>query len=590
MPLQYLAEGLKGSFPFIADPKNIVVESLPGGGTRTRIPGRFSVCDCINGNGRRYSKGVWEKNLQSGSLLTKSIQENAAWGLLEHPKDGQVTLQSPICIRTTAAKLQEGKTSEGKPVWEVVGEISILNPKLVPEAARLTAMIEEGYCPRVSSRGFGSLVRAADGVDDVQEDYICEGWDVVMKPSFESAVLSPAPESKTTAESVKPAAAAATAPISETIPPVTTSNSQVVPVTAIVTPGQAPAAAAAPGVKVTLEAAEQGAPVPTAGAAAPVKPTTESSQNKVMNVNEIKSQITSFRSVDPSKLPPTRFAEGMSQLGALHQEVANFVAEDAKRSWQGQQLHDEIKSVEQSWAETQLAPGKKATRLQENNTKLMQVIKAVAQTALGFKNRIGESIKQQNRQSALLAEVTERGQAWRQQARAMESEAIKNKRRFMMASEALHQFADKYKTDITEMGKAHLTLEFKDKINTPEFQAVLKEATKPKALVPIRLALEGKITLDVAKSILEGKVSLDETLKGLKGTQSSAAPGKTNESKTAAAPSATEGTKPAAPATGSPTAPVSEGVTIISQKPGDPRGLTEAVGMVERLSKATAAA
>ena len=588
MALQYLAEGLKGSFPFIADTKNIVVESLPGGGSRTRIPGRFSICDCINGNGRRYSRKVWEKNLQSGSLLTKSIQENAAWGLLEHPKDGQVTLQSPICIRTTSAKLQEAKDQEGKPVWEVTGEISILNPRLVPEAARLTAMIEEGYCPRVSSRGFGSLVRAADGVDDVQEDYVCEGWDVVMKPSFESALLSPAPESKTpaTTESSKPATAAPSTPISETAPVTSTSNNAV-SVTTVVTPGQPPAVTAIPGVKVNLEAAEQGTQTPTAGAPAPVKPTTESSQDKAMNVNEIKTQIASFRSVDPSKLPPQRFAEGMSQLGALHQEVANFVAEDAKRSWQGQQLHDEIKAVETSWAETQLAPGKMAHKLQENNTKLMQVIKAVAQTAIGFKKRIGESLKQQNRQSALLAEVTERGQAWRQQAKALESEATKYKRRFMMASEALHQFADKYKTDITEMGKAHLNLEFKEKATTPEFQALLKEATKPKALVPVRLALEGKITVDVAKSILGGKVSLDETLKGLKGA-STAAPGKTNESKTAA-PSATEGTKPAAPAAGNPTAPVSEGVTIISVKPGDPRGLTEAVGMVERLSKAAAA-
>src|SRR5208337_2619548 len=209
MPSQYLAEGLKGSFPFVADTKNIVVESLPGGGTRTRIPGRFSVCDCINGNGRRYSKGVWEKNLQPGSLLTKSIQENAAWGLLEHPKDGQVTLQSPICIRTTAAKLQEGKTPEGKPVWEVV-----------------------------------------------------------VKPSFESALLSPTPEAKTTAESVKPP----TAPISETVPPVTTSNSPALTFTAVVTPEQPPAAtAAASGVKVTLEAAEKVSQAPTAGASAPVK-------------------------------------------------------------------------------------------------------------------------------------------------------------------------------------------------------------------------------------------------------------------------------------------------------------------------------
>lgn len=293
-----------------------------------------------------------------------------------------------------------------------------------------------------------------------------------------------------------------------------------------------------------------------------------------MNVNEIKSQLATFRSQDPSKLGPSRFAEGMSQLSGLHQEVANYVAEDPKRSWQGQQLHEEIRQVEKSWSETQLAPGKKAAKLHEDNTKLMQVIKAVASTALGFKNRIGESLKAQNRQAALLAEVTERGQAWRQQAKALEQEAQKYRRRFMLASEALQQFATKYKTDITEMGKAHLSLEFKDKISDPAIHALIKEATKPKSLVPIRLALEGKITAKVAKSILEGKISLDETLKGIKGTTASA-PGKTNESKTAAPPAAGNNT------------PVSGGVTILSAAPSDPRGLNEAVSMVERLSKAT---
>lgn len=582
MARQYLAEGLKGSFPFIADTSKIVFESLPNGQTRARIPGRLSICDCVNGNGRRYSRKVWEKNLQTGSTLMQSIGENAAWGLLEHPKDGQVSLNSPICIRTISAKLQEGKDKENKSVWEVVGEISILNPNLVQEAGRLVAMIQEGYCPRVSSRGFGSLVRANDGVDDVQEDYICEGWDVVMKPSFESAVLSPKPESLPAVESAKPAVPAA--PLSEAAPG-TTNSPTTTSFTAIITPGQPPViSAATPGVKINLET-ERGSQAPTPAAPAAGKPTTESSQTKTMNLNEIKSQITSIRSADPSKLDPQRFAEGMSQLNALHQEVANFVAEDAKRSWQGTQLHDEIGAIENTWAETQLAPGKKALKLHEDNNKLIQVVKAVAQTALSFKKKIGESIKQAGRQAALLAEVTERGQSWRQYAKAMEAEATKNRRRFMMASEALQQFATKYKTDITEMGKAHLALEFKDKVGTPDFQTLLKEATKPKALVPVRLALEGKITVDVAKSILEGEISLDETVKGLKGTPG-AAPGKTNESQTAAVPPAAEGQKSAT--AGSPTAPVSVGVTIVSQKPGDPRELTEAVGMVTRLSKATA--
>jgi hypothetical protein len=565
MARQYLAEGLKGSFPFIADPTKIVTESLPSGGSRTRIPGRFSVCDCINGNGRRYSKRVWEKNLQPGSPLTRSIQENAAWGLLEHPKDGQVTLQSPICIRTTDAKLQEGRDENGNTVWEVVGEISILNPKLVPEAARLVAMIEEGYCPRVSSRGFGSLVRATDGVDEVQEDYVCEGWDVVMKPSFESAILRPQPESTsaTTSESSK----SEPNKISENVNPAPTNQAPPTPET-----------------KTNLEA-ERGSQAPTAGVSAPVKPTIESSQTKTMNLSEIKSQIATYRGMDPSKLSPQRFAEGMSQLGMLHQEVANYVAEDAKRSWQGQQLHEEIKAIENSWEQRQLAPVRQAAKMQESNTKLMQVLKATAQTALTFKKKLGEGAKAQARQTALLHEVTERGQAWRQQAKANEAKAAAYQRRFMMASEALHQFANKYKTDITEMGRALLKSEFHDKVNDPAIQEMLNSASKPKHLVPIRLALEGKIETTAAKGILEGKISLDETLKGLKGASSAA---QVNKSKKTAAPPVAEGKKPAASAKGSPTAPVSEGVVIVSSKPGDPRELNEAVSMVARLSEASA--
>lgn len=578
MAREYLAEGLKGSFPFIADTSKIVVESLPNGQTRTRIPGRFSVCDCVNGNGRRYAKRVWEKNFENGSTLMQSIAENAAFGLLEHPKDGQVTLQSPICILTTAAKLQEGRDQKtGKGIWEVVGEIGIVGTE---EGKKLTALIEAGYNPRVSSRGFGSLVKATDGIDDVQEDFICEGWDVVMKPSFESAVLNPqresAPAPVKTTES-KPAPAA---PISETAPVTTTTDTTVI--TTAVVPGQPPIVAVTPGkqTNITLEA-ERGSQAPTAGVSAPAKPTTESSQSKTMQISEIKSQIAGYQGKDMSKLSPAQFAEGMSQLGSLHQEIANYVAEDVKRSYDGTRLHKQVEAIENTWSQTQLAPGKKASKLQEDNTKLMQVIKAVTQTAVALKGKIGESVKQQGRQAALLKEITERGQAWAQRAKAMQAEATKYQRRFMMASEALHQFANKYKTDITMMGKAHLTMEFKDKIDAPEFQALLKEATKPKALVPIRLALEGKITTDIAKSILEGKVSLDETLKSIKGA-TQAAP--VTESKSGAAVPPV-----AAPAKGSPTAPVSEGVKVMSTVPGDPRGLTEAVAMVSRLSTASKA-
>lgn len=542
MARQYLAEGLKGSFPFIADTSKIVVESLPNGQKRTRIPGRFSVCDSVNGNGRRYGKRVWEKNLQNGSLLMQSISENSAFGLLEHPKDGQVTLQSPICILTMTALLREGKDEGGKTVNEVAGEIAIVGTE---EGKKLTALIEAGYNPRVSSRGFGSLVRAADGVDDVQEDYVCEGWDVVLKPSFESAVLTPAREESVPESKIAPSPAA---PISETTV-VAFLNGKEIPVTPVKSEP-----------KINLES-EAGSQAP-----APSKPVTESSQTKTMQLSEIKSQITAFKGTAPARLAPQQFAEGMSQLSALHQEVANYVAEDAKRSWQGTQLHNEIASLETSWSECQLAPQKNVTKLNESNSKLMQVVKAVAQTAQTFKRKLGESAKREGRHSALLNEVTERGQAWRQHALAMEQEAVKYRRRFMMASEALFQLGGKYKADITEMGKAHLTLEFKEKI-TPEVQKMLSEAKVPKALIAIRNVLEGKVSPEAPKGA-DGKPTTPLA-----------------ESK-AAAPSATEGTKPTAGAKGSPTAPVSEGVAVISTAPTDPRGVNEAISMVGRLSKA----
>ena len=108
MARQYLAEGLKGAVPFIVDRNKIITESLPNGGSRTRMPGRISLCDTLNGNGRRYGKRVWEKNLEPGSVLMQSIGKSAAFGLLEHPADGVVNWRSPISHLLTEAKLQKG--------------------------------------------------------------------------------------------------------------------------------------------------------------------------------------------------------------------------------------------------------------------------------------------------------------------------------------------------------------------------------------------------------------------------------------------------------------------------------------------------
>ena len=169
---QYLVEGAIGAVPFFVDrTKPVVFEARTDGSKGAKIPGRFSICDCVNGNNRRYSKKVWEKNLQTGSILTESMKRNAAFGLLEHPKDGIVTLLSPISHHVTEAELKPIPDSSGKQIWEVHGTIEILE---TPEGNKLRALIEGGYNPMVSSRGYGTLQKGTDGVDDVCEDYVCE--------------------------------------------------------------------------------------------------------------------------------------------------------------------------------------------------------------------------------------------------------------------------------------------------------------------------------------------------------------------------------------------------------------------------------
>ena len=171
-----------------------------------------------------------------------------------------------------------------------------------------------------------------------------------------------------------------------------------------------------------------------------------------------------------------------------------------------------------------------------------------------YKNKLGESVKRSSRQSALLNEVVERGQAWRQRAKANESNTGKYHRRFMLASEALQQLAMKYKSDVTELGRRVIQLEFKDKATTPAIQKMLKEATTPRHIVEIRAVLEGKSKLNSPTAEPAG------------------VPGKVNETKV--------------PVSVSPKVPVNEGVTVISAQPSDPRQLNEAVAMVGRLSKA----
>lgn len=552
---QYLAEGAIGGVQFFVDrTKPVVFEAQADGTPSSKIPGRFSVCDCINGNNRRYSKTVWEKNLKPGSVLTESIKRNAAFGLLEHPKDGIVTLLSPISHHITDAKMVEAKDQAGKTIFEVHGTIEILE---TPEGKKLRALIEGGYNPLVSSRGYGSLTKAADGVDEVCEDYVCEGWDVVIKPSFETAELTPqrtpAPAPAVESKPIQPAAVVETAP------------------------------------KTLKESPSTGAVTPAASA--------PQNTSKTMELTELKSRIAGLRATTESvNADPTRFAESVALVEELHQEAAAWGAADSKRAWDTQKLHRDLDGISAKLSESASAPTKQAKKLSENNGKLMKVINAVAQTALTYKKKLGEALKKQGSDAKMIEQLVRRGQGWQQVAESRKQKLSTMEEDFNTACEALDIMRDRYHEDVTELGRRVIVLEFKEKAQAPEIQKLLKEATRLRHIASIRETLEGKKPVaegeEGGKHAGVGKPKDGESAtmvkkdgqgsgKGEKGDCVAKEPGKvTNEGKEApkdGAPAPVNENKDGAPAT------VTEnGKILLSTR--DPRGISESFEMVRRLS------
>jgi hypothetical protein len=509
---------------FVVDRTKIVSESTPEGVNYKTIPGRFSVAGVGNGNGRVYPLPVWEKNLQPGSNLQETISKNACFGLLEHPEDGRIDLRSPIAIKVTMAKLLEN--------GEVHGEIKVLD---LPEGRKLQVLIDEGYNPLVSSRGFGSLVKRSDGLDEVQEDFICEGWDVVIKPSFANAELFP--------NRSKAALGALDIVTTESKKDLKTEIKESKPST-----GAAVAEASVPQQK---------------------------QQNNMMDLKEIKERLNALRGSDVSKLSPSRFAEGMSHMNELHNHVACYVAENAKSSWDGNKLHDEISSLEDSWSKSAQAPQVAANKLREDNVKLLKVASAVVRTAETYRGKLGEACKKHQSNVELIEELTKRGRGWKARAESLEAKYAALSESYELATDGLDEFVTKYNTDLTRAVKKVITLEFKEKAQTPEIQKLLKEAKVPQDLVAIREMLEP-----------EAEKPADAPVEGAKVDDAS----KPEEKKTDAAPT-TESkiSTPAKPGAESPKS-VKEGKEEpkIEEEPVYASSFMESVKIARRLSAATA--
>jgi hypothetical protein len=437
-------------FEFLPDRKVVSEARLKGTGAfPLPIPGRLSVCDVVNGNKRRYGRTVWEKNVNDPkSPLQEKIARNSAFGLLEHPKDGHVDLNSPI------SHLVSKVWMEGA---EVHGTITVLNTS---EGLKLTALIEAGYNPLVSSRGYGSVVKAADGVDDVQDDFVCESWDVVATPSFVTAELNvPREEAKKLKEAVEPKAPA----LVETAKPAP----QKIPETLSVPKNQ------------------------------------QSNTKPTMDIKSINESVQALRAQDPSKLEPIRFAEGITRIHQLHRDVAALVAEDTKLAWDGDRLHKDLDSVEKAWAESMQAPTNQVVKLQEQQTRTLRVVKAVAETGLQLKKTLAEVKIKADAAGKKLEETIRRGKGWMERATTAEQKNKLIEHKFDVACTALDLLTERYHADTAALGKRVLTLEFKP--TDEKLVSRIKEAKTAKELAAIREELKPKTEKPVVENKPEDK-------------------------------------------------------------------------------------
>jgi hypothetical protein len=137
------------------------------------VEGILATAEVKNGNGRYYSKNLWEREIDKYRELVK---ENRAMGELDHPESSTINLKNV--------------SHNIKDMWwdgdSVVGKIEVLP---TPSGNILKALIESGVTVGVSSRGMGSLEQRGE-ILEVQDDFELLCWDFVSTPSNPGSYMS----------------------------------------------------------------------------------------------------------------------------------------------------------------------------------------------------------------------------------------------------------------------------------------------------------------------------------------------------------------------------------------------------------------
>jgi len=141
------------------------------------VEGILATAEVKNGNGRYYSRDLWDREMKKYS---EQIKQRRAMGELDHPESQVINLKNVSHIISDYW-------------WDgdnVMGKIEILG---TPSGQILEALIRNNVTVGVSSRGMGSLEQNGN-VMEVQDDYELLCWDFVSTPSNPDSFMYPLKE------------------------------------------------------------------------------------------------------------------------------------------------------------------------------------------------------------------------------------------------------------------------------------------------------------------------------------------------------------------------------------------------------------
>jgi len=167
------------TIPFNVSPIQLT-EGMKAPSGNPMVEGILATAEVKNGNGRYYSKDLWEREIDKYMDVVKG---NRATGELDHPESTIINLKNVSHIIRQIR-------------WEgdkVIGKIEILP---TTSGNILKALIDNNVMVGVSSRGMGSLKEMNEGTLEVQDDFELLCWDFVSTPSNPGSYMNVIREGK----------------------------------------------------------------------------------------------------------------------------------------------------------------------------------------------------------------------------------------------------------------------------------------------------------------------------------------------------------------------------------------------------------